>query len=439
MQIWTFELEGRQVHLIDTPGFDDTNRTDSDVLKDLAYWLGLSYEKKGIRLSGLIYLHPITHVRMAGTPFKNLRTFKKLVGSGNMSSVALVSTMWSVSSGQDEEDRDRRLRETPEYWGDMIKEGARPHRHHGDRASAIKIITPLLGKEPTVLNLQKEFVIEKKDLNHTEAGQEVNAEMNKQREALERKIDLTKEEMIRALAAKDQKWVEELASDQEKYQKQIDETKSAQEEMKLNMAKIFAEKEEQYKQSIKEMDDKLQDFEERRKAREKQYEADREAARLEKEQSDQKAAKQEEEIDKARNEAEEANNDKYMAQLTAIMVTLQKREEGEEARKQEYLKAIATAERQKEAEMLAILEEAQRVKVERDQMAQRQREHEQAMMMQQFQYQAAQAQAQAQAQQQQQAQQQAYYNNQAAQYTAAMGGGAALGMLGAAGGVCCVM
>ena len=44
---------------------------------------------------------------------------------------------------------------------------------------------------------------------------------------------------------------------------------------------------------------------------------------------------------------------------------------------------IATAERQKEAEMLAILEEAQRVKMER--------EHEQVMMMQQFQYQAAQA------------------------------------------------
>ena len=50
----------------------------------------------------------------------------------------------------------------------------------------------------------------------------------------------------------------------------------------------------------------------------------------------------------------------------AIMVTLQKREEGEEARKQEYLKAIATAERQKEAEILAILEQAQRVKVERE-------------------------------------------------------------------------
>lgn len=84
MQLWTFEQEGLQVHLIDTPGFDDTNRSDSDVLKDLAYWLGISYEKKKIQLTGLIYLHPISHVRMAGTPFKNLRTFRKMVGSGSM-------------------------------------------------------------------------------------------------------------------------------------------------------------------------------------------------------------------------------------------------------------------------------------------------------------------------------------------------------------------
>ena len=84
MQLWTFEQEGLQVHLIDTPGFDDTNRSDSDVLKDLAYWLGISYEKKKIQLTGLIYLHPISHTRMAGTPFKNLRTFRKMVGSGSM-------------------------------------------------------------------------------------------------------------------------------------------------------------------------------------------------------------------------------------------------------------------------------------------------------------------------------------------------------------------
>ena len=117
MRLWTFEQEGLQVHLIDTPDFDNTNRSDSDVLKDLAYWLGISYEKKKIQLTGLIYLHPITHVRMAGTPFKNLRTFRKMVGSGSITSIALVLTMWGPSSGKEEEDRDVLLQTDPPVLG----------------------------------------------------------------------------------------------------------------------------------------------------------------------------------------------------------------------------------------------------------------------------------------------------------------------------------
>lgn len=37
-----FILDGRRVVLIDTPGFDDTNRSDTDVLKSIAAFLGES-------------------------------------------------------------------------------------------------------------------------------------------------------------------------------------------------------------------------------------------------------------------------------------------------------------------------------------------------------------------------------------------------------------
>lgn len=37
-----FILEGRRVVLIDTPGFDDTNKSDTDVLKLIAGYLGES-------------------------------------------------------------------------------------------------------------------------------------------------------------------------------------------------------------------------------------------------------------------------------------------------------------------------------------------------------------------------------------------------------------
>ena len=37
-----FILDGRRVVLIDTPGFDDTRMSDTDVLKSIAAFLGVS-------------------------------------------------------------------------------------------------------------------------------------------------------------------------------------------------------------------------------------------------------------------------------------------------------------------------------------------------------------------------------------------------------------
>jgi hypothetical protein len=37
-----FDLDGRRVVLIDTPGFDDTTRSDTDILKMIAAFLATS-------------------------------------------------------------------------------------------------------------------------------------------------------------------------------------------------------------------------------------------------------------------------------------------------------------------------------------------------------------------------------------------------------------
>ena len=38
-----FELDGRMITLIDTPGFDDTNKSDTDILKLIALFLSTTY------------------------------------------------------------------------------------------------------------------------------------------------------------------------------------------------------------------------------------------------------------------------------------------------------------------------------------------------------------------------------------------------------------
>jgi hypothetical protein len=96
------EVGNYKIKLVDTPGFDDTDRIDTEILTLIADCFQGSYEDR-VFLSGIIYLHRISDVRMSGSSTKNLRLFRKLCGSDNMTSVTLVTTMWDkVEEGMGE-------------------------------------------------------------------------------------------------------------------------------------------------------------------------------------------------------------------------------------------------------------------------------------------------------------------------------------------------
>lgn len=117
-----------RVHLIDTPGFDDTDRKDTDVLRDLAGWLGVAYKQK-ILLSGIIYLHRIIDPRMQGTAKRNLHMFQALCGPECLGQIVLVTTMWTLVSPAMGDQRERELMQTEQFWGYMYKNGSQILRH----------------------------------------------------------------------------------------------------------------------------------------------------------------------------------------------------------------------------------------------------------------------------------------------------------------------
>ena len=66
VQSYSFMLsDSIQVHLLDTPGFDDTERDDFTVLGDVASYLYKTY-RQGIQLRGIIYCHKIDDNRVRG-------------------------------------------------------------------------------------------------------------------------------------------------------------------------------------------------------------------------------------------------------------------------------------------------------------------------------------------------------------------------------------
>ena len=264
IQAYTFTHNNRTIHLIDTPGFDDTNRSDSEVLRDLAFYLTSSYDN-GFRLTGIIYLHPITATRMTGSAFKNLRTFRKLCGRESMSSVIMATTMWDSESAAVGDKREVELKETAEWWGDMMREGSRVVRHSNDHHSAMNIISHLVDRNTTtVLGLQKEMVDEKRSLENTEAGREVESELVKERQRFERQLELTRKDMVEAIANNDKKHIEEIAKEQQKFEAKIQAIEKGREELHTTMEKLIAERERVHKEELAKYDQQLHESREAR-------------------------------------------------------------------------------------------------------------------------------------------------------------------------------
>ncbi|KAK1750450.1 P-loop containing nucleoside triphosphate hydrolase protein, partial [Echria macrotheca] len=194
--------EGREIILVDTPGFDDTTRPDVEILTEMAQLLAALYNSK-TRLAGIIYLHRITDPRFSGTAVKNLEILKKICGPSNFDSVAIVMNMWDTIDTNTATQRESELRDT--FWAPMLNGGSTLHRHIATTDSALQILRSLVDKaQPRrVLSLQNELVVEGKTLDATAAGQYVQKEMLEAKKKHEEDIEFLKSSMADAIREKD--------------------------------------------------------------------------------------------------------------------------------------------------------------------------------------------------------------------------------------------
>lgn len=175
---------------IDTPGFDDTTKTDSQILDEISRILTAQYEY-GVPLKGVIYLHRITDVRYAGSSVKTLEIFKKICGNLALKNVILVSTRWSEVDETVGAQREQQLRD--DFWAYMLGHGASMARFTGPRESAMVIASQLIGKRDIVLDLQRELVEEKKQLKETVAGSYVQDDLSEMKQQFQKELqDLEK-------------------------------------------------------------------------------------------------------------------------------------------------------------------------------------------------------------------------------------------------------
>lgn len=161
------------VTLADIPAFDDTTRSDTEVLRLVAIWMKDVYDDRK-RLVGIIYLHSISDKYMPESSSKNLRMLRCLCGTPNLDHIILASTLWDEVTKTDSDTRDWQLFQVGNLLGDLKKDGFMVRRYDYTQGGAMALVSELLQLPPIVLQIQQEISIEEKKLIETDAGKEVD-------------------------------------------------------------------------------------------------------------------------------------------------------------------------------------------------------------------------------------------------------------------------
>ncbi|KAK7682396.1 hypothetical protein QCA50_014601 [Cerrena zonata] len=227
VEVAPFELDGRMVTLIDTPGFDDTNMSDTEILNMIALFLASLYEQDQ-RLHGILYLHRISDFRMGGGSRRNFNMFRHLCGTDCLPNVVIVTNMWEQVAVETGNARAQELANDELFFKLALDHGAKMISHDRTTDSAQAIVREVFRNPPMILRIQTELVIEKKNITETAAGIALDEELAEQRKKYVEELEELQKETEEASRTHDAQAVEELTK--------------AREELSNNLSKVDQER-----------------------------------------------------------------------------------------------------------------------------------------------------------------------------------------------------
>ncbi|KAF8972332.1 P-loop containing nucleoside triphosphate hydrolase protein [Flammula alnicola] len=208
-----FEVDGQMISLIDTPGFDDTNLSDTTVLNMIATYLSYSYDQ-GTHLAGVIYMHRILDNRIGGISARSFRMFRNLCGEASLRSVIITTTMWDKIEESVGEEREQELASKDIFFKPAIEKGARLARYANTVESAQAIIRSIIQQSTPSITLQiQEELSSGLDISETRAGKELAREIFEQMERHREEIRGLLAEIQEATRVRDEESRRELAQE----------------------------------------------------------------------------------------------------------------------------------------------------------------------------------------------------------------------------------
>ena len=267
IDVFNFDCNGHKVYLIDTPGFNDTNRSDIDTLSVLATYLGASYAN-GVRIHGILMLHPISDNRMSGSSMRNLDMMKAMCGFASYSTLAIATTMWSEKSPLCEQ-REAQLLSEERFFGRFISRGATTFRHNEkgrlgsleEITSARRIVTHLILQSekhlPEVLELQREIIDQGKVIGETKAGIVIAGDLYKARQAHKLELKKLKQAIETEIAQKNTAHAIEMQELKVDLENQMRKAEHNKRKLEKSMRDLHKDEERAWKKKLKVLEERF--------------------------------------------------------------------------------------------------------------------------------------------------------------------------------------
>ncbi|KFA80906.1 hypothetical protein S40288_07985 [Stachybotrys chartarum IBT 40288] len=288
IDVFDMHWNGRRIFLVDTPGFNDTHRSDIEVLETLASCLSASYANN-VRIHGIILLHAMSDNRISGSSLRNINMMKALCGLTRYDNLAIVTTLWPCSRNRaDQEEIEARYNELildERFFGELVLLGAKVFQHdekgskHGVEAaaSARRVVAHLVRRADMhsldVLQLQREMVDVGKTLGRTAAGTFLAEDVRQRHKAHEQKLRELKKDTQMERAHSNDEYSEEIHSFKEEVAHQFRKLKAENKALEKSIVTMhddvrqqwtdyLSQLERDFQRRLKEKEQKLCDMEE---------------------------------------------------------------------------------------------------------------------------------------------------------------------------------
>ncbi|KAF4613497.1 hypothetical protein D9613_007526 [Agrocybe pediades] len=225
-EVGPFYLAGRPVKLVDTPGFDDTTKSDTDILYMISNYLSTRY-KEGKKLAGLIYFHRISDFRVGGVSRRNFKVFRQICGQDALANVILLTNMWGQVTEEVGAAREAELANEDIYFKPALDKGARMMRHDATIDSAHHILRQIINNHPLPLLIQQEIVDEDKAVDGTSAAVEVrNVMLLEERERFNEEMAKLQKQTEDDMKARHEEQQRLIREETERHEKEIQEAEA---------------------------------------------------------------------------------------------------------------------------------------------------------------------------------------------------------------------